>query len=61
VIRRARPAPDLRKKKLAEENVRNLPQLDIAAWCMEQVIINLLSNAGKISSEGRTILIRATI
>jgi PAS domain S-box-containing protein len=61
VIARFKPSLDQRKQILVEEIPDILPEVQIDASRLEQVIINLLSNAGKFSRDEGVILCRVSI
>ena len=60
-LTRFKPSLEQRGQKLIEEIPENLPEAEIDASRLEQVIINLLSNASKFSKDQGTILFRVMI
>jgi signal transduction histidine kinase len=56
-----KPSLEIRKQKLIEEMPEILTDVEIDSSRLEQVIVNLLSNASKFSSEQGTILVRVLL
>jgi PAS domain S-box-containing protein len=61
VVCRFKPTLEIRKQHLIENIPETLPMANIDASRLEQVIINLLSNASKFSPELGTITISASV
>ena len=61
VIARFKPTLDLRRQQMITELAENLPVTEADPSRLEQVIINLLSNAGKFSPAGGTIRLSACL
>ena len=60
VLTRFKPSLQQRKQRLIEEVTGPLPKAEIDASRLEQVIINLLSNASKFSDDQGSIIFRVT-
>jgi PAS domain S-box-containing protein len=61
IIARFKPTLESRKQTLIEDVPSDLPEAKVDASRLEQVIINLLSNASKFSKDGGTIFIKIRV